>query len=401
MPQRSPFDFSYQDYPEVEPFQGPRSVGARRAETSYDAPSPGNFLRTLMDSIKPQPTPGLDRYRALVSNVPKMEDYQPSKWRRAGAMIAGGLAGFGPGNAERGYNIGQKIVNQPYENALSQFSLEEQGLRQAATREVEDVKAQNQYLKNIFDAYSREIEGQRKTERVVIGQRGQTERTTATLENKTAANVLNNATNALLASLRARSAEAISKDRLEQGAASDKARLGAAGISAGASRYGADQRRATGEYTADKNFEAAQVRESQTPRLLNAAQTDALTQRFLASKASEYSSLFGEYGPIQIRKGTGGNPTGELILAQTAEEVDEEFLPDYFKLLSELDDYLNDAEKRLNPPNRGVQIPPPREVQTPSVPSVRKVNPPGTKKEESPNERKITINGRTVTVRKK
>ena len=79
-------------------------------------------------------TPALDAYQKHVSALPDYNNYKPSALRR----IAGALGGFSTGwtrGPSAGFDVAQKIVRAPYDNALEQWQRQGQGLASAAQAE--------------------------------------------------------------------------------------------------------------------------------------------------------------------------------------------------------------------------------------------------------------------------
>lgn len=79
-------------------------------------------------------TPALDAYQKHVSALPDYNNYKPSALRR----IAGALGGFSTGwtkGPSAGFDVAEKIVQAPYNNALTQWQRQGQGLASAAQAE--------------------------------------------------------------------------------------------------------------------------------------------------------------------------------------------------------------------------------------------------------------------------
>lgn len=62
--------------------------------------------------------PYLEQYSQHLGTMPSREQYQPSKWRRLGAILAG-TATLDPGRA---FELSQRVVEAPYSNALEDWS---------------------------------------------------------------------------------------------------------------------------------------------------------------------------------------------------------------------------------------------------------------------------------------
>jgi hypothetical protein len=84
-------------------------------------------------------------YRKFVSNVPQLNDYKPSGWRRALAGISGVAAGLTQGTkyatAENPGDIVRDIEQAPYQKAMYQYNTKAQALKEAGD---EYLRAQHQ-----------------------------------------------------------------------------------------------------------------------------------------------------------------------------------------------------------------------------------------------------------------
>lgn len=80
-------------------------------------------------------TEAADDYSQHLEQTPTMEENSPSIWRRIAAGLAGGLTGIN--NPAAGMQIGEQIVNDPYNRALSEHSLRTKPLEHRAKLEQE------------------------------------------------------------------------------------------------------------------------------------------------------------------------------------------------------------------------------------------------------------------------
>jgi hypothetical protein len=93
-------------------------------------------------SVKPDNAvigPAQQKYVDLLGKQPKQSDYQPSKWRRVGAAIAGGLSGLR--DPRLGVQVAQNIVGAPYQQAQSQWQNAMGGAQAAMGLEQQNQKA--------------------------------------------------------------------------------------------------------------------------------------------------------------------------------------------------------------------------------------------------------------------
>jgi hypothetical protein len=65
-------------------------------------------------------SPSVDRYRQTLANMPSRADYEPSKLRRFGAALAGGLAGMR--DAKTGVEVATNIRDQRYNSAQQDWA---------------------------------------------------------------------------------------------------------------------------------------------------------------------------------------------------------------------------------------------------------------------------------------
>src|SRR5580765_2270497 len=77
--------------------------------------------------IGQQPQNIMDRLNTLLSNPPQLSDYHPSKLRRAGAIVAGGLTGFS-GGPKVGSEVAQDILTKPYQESYQDWLTKSQAL---------------------------------------------------------------------------------------------------------------------------------------------------------------------------------------------------------------------------------------------------------------------------------
>jgi hypothetical protein len=87
----------------------------------------------LMD-IYNEDSPAESRYEKFLASQPKESDYSPSKKRRFGAALAGGLAGLS-GDARTAMKVSSDIVDRPYRDALNDWTRQEVPLKAAAETE--------------------------------------------------------------------------------------------------------------------------------------------------------------------------------------------------------------------------------------------------------------------------
>lgn len=88
----------------------------------------GDVLREILNRQRGPASSAYSKF--LQQGAPKIEDYQPTKLSRIGAMLSGFSAGYR--NPAEGYGVAQSILEQPYRRALEQYSTEGDILREAA-----------------------------------------------------------------------------------------------------------------------------------------------------------------------------------------------------------------------------------------------------------------------------
>lgn len=92
-----------------------------------------------------QTPPMRQSYLDELGKAPKMEDFRPSTGRSILSALAGGLAGLG--NPQRGMEIGESIVRQPYERAAREHKTRLEPLAKSAEVEEGTIKEQQESLK--------------------------------------------------------------------------------------------------------------------------------------------------------------------------------------------------------------------------------------------------------------
>jgi hypothetical protein len=93
------------------------SLGPTRSEQE-DSVTPVN-TNASTPTVQVALSPSQSKYQAELNRMPNQGDYKPSKWRRFGAALAGGLAGLR--NPSAGADIAQDIIDAPYANAVDQW----------------------------------------------------------------------------------------------------------------------------------------------------------------------------------------------------------------------------------------------------------------------------------------
>lgn len=92
--------------------------------------------------------PAQDEYRKFIDTMPQREDYRPGKMRSFAAALAGGAAGFkDPG---KGIAIAEHLRDQPYENAIQDFSIKAKGKQEAAQEERQSLTARRQLFNDVL-----------------------------------------------------------------------------------------------------------------------------------------------------------------------------------------------------------------------------------------------------------
>lgn len=101
------------------------------------------FNKLNFDKLTQAPEyPMLDTFNQHVAQMPTFEQYAPSKLRRAAGAIGGFATGYRQG-AGAGFDVADKIVRAPYNNALQDWQRKGQNLAQAANTEVASGRVEN------------------------------------------------------------------------------------------------------------------------------------------------------------------------------------------------------------------------------------------------------------------
>jgi hypothetical protein len=136
----------FSNYGETGKFGDPFAGDDTTIDSYSASDSKQDPLEAMMERLfasQEQSTPASKRYQEHISNLPNRADYSPSKWRRLGAI----LAGIGSKN---GYETASSIVNEPYRNALEDWSLRGKGLQESASIESDDAKARMTAIMNAY-----------------------------------------------------------------------------------------------------------------------------------------------------------------------------------------------------------------------------------------------------------
>ena len=102
----------------------------------------------------------MNKFYEHVQNVPQREDYQPGIFGKIVAGLAGTSAGW-QGGAGAGIKTAQSVIRRPYEQAVEEYEMKGQGLKQAADIEQARDAKRVAYLESLRkfdkDAYDREL----------------------------------------------------------------------------------------------------------------------------------------------------------------------------------------------------------------------------------------------------
>ena len=118
-----------EETPEMPP---PVDIPDENEETPTAAVQPTSLPRNILP-FNNLPSPSLQDYEAHISAMPQREDYRASVGRRILASLAGAATGFR--NPGEGINVAERITQQPYEQAVSDWSTKGKSLEAAAAQE--------------------------------------------------------------------------------------------------------------------------------------------------------------------------------------------------------------------------------------------------------------------------
>lgn len=185
-PRRTPYQFSFGESQEPEP------IGAKvNFRTPWEPMSPIEQAPEQSDSsrfydevqrLRGQEGPGVTAYRRALGEMPNPADYNPGKFTR----VAAGLAGISAGlrDAGRGVETAMRLNRAPYEAAMDEYGTRLGGLKEQAYIEREDAKARADALTDAaklglsYKDYELKVRKQESDEEMDRLQRG-TARTTA------------------------------------------------------------------------------------------------------------------------------------------------------------------------------------------------------------------------------
>lgn len=152
------FDFRARNYmvgeqkPKVDvPFRGMDIMPPKWPQQSQPQMEEPDDEFSVLEKLYNAPSPALEAYKRHIRTMPKMGDFQPSGRSRFLAALIGGAAGWGqaPGY---GAQVGQNVLDRPYQQAMQQHQMEGQGLGELANIESNDFKNRIGMAKTMGDA---------------------------------------------------------------------------------------------------------------------------------------------------------------------------------------------------------------------------------------------------------
>jgi hypothetical protein len=93
--------------------------------------------------------PITSEYRDTLLHSPSQKDYEPSKKRRLGAAIVGGLTGYASRNPVTGMEAADSVNDSPYKKAVTDYDMKTSSLGAGSRLEQQDIENQ---VKNIAQA---------------------------------------------------------------------------------------------------------------------------------------------------------------------------------------------------------------------------------------------------------
>jgi len=136
-------DPSQQNVPDIAPSPALQKPATEQTPRMSEAEQ---YFRAMQDIRGNMPMQS--QYAQALQEAPQMQDYQPSRWRRAGA-IAGGIGMGILHGPEAGMETGQNIARAPYNTAMGQYNNRIGVTKAAADLEAGDVESQ---IKGLADA---------------------------------------------------------------------------------------------------------------------------------------------------------------------------------------------------------------------------------------------------------
>ena len=147
--------FNYRLRRAVDPFST-SNLSRKYGSTQFDAIQPeekqDSFDSQIPDfsKFRDKTGPSMDAYKKHLGNVPSVEDYAPTKWRRAGAILSGVNAAL---SGKDGYSTARDINLDPYKQAYSRWDEQGQGLGATATLESNDSARQATFYQKVMSDY--------------------------------------------------------------------------------------------------------------------------------------------------------------------------------------------------------------------------------------------------------
>jgi len=115
-------------------------TGAGPTSSSDDTSVTGDERRKLLDYFG-LGKPGVHQqaYTDYLANQPNPDNFKPSKGRRIAALLGGISQGFLGGDTRQALSVQHSILDEPYNDALQQYKIQGDRLKQAADIEQRDI----------------------------------------------------------------------------------------------------------------------------------------------------------------------------------------------------------------------------------------------------------------------
>lgn len=158
-----PYDYNL--FGEDDPFKF--DFGLNSKPNSFQTPDTTSYARNRLPGLNaPVYDYGpMQRYQKYLSSEPDRGDFKPSILRRILAGASGGFEAMDSGNIGRGIQLGQGILNQPYEQAYDQWA--QRGNRVKADAALADTR-----FKNEMTAYDKQVDNALRERTIANSERG-------------------------------------------------------------------------------------------------------------------------------------------------------------------------------------------------------------------------------------
>lgn len=114
--------------------------------------NPYDYLSSLGETQIPEvemQTPALNKFMSFMENVPKRENFAPKFKDRILPALVAGLGGAAEG-MQYGVNLGQKMLDRPYDRAVEDFQIQAKAMEPAVKAEASTAEFKRKSIKDML-----------------------------------------------------------------------------------------------------------------------------------------------------------------------------------------------------------------------------------------------------------